>query len=62
MPNTILAQKNDVKITILHTNDTHSQIHPFKSGIYKGYGGIAERAGVINKIRQKEKCIIVRCW
>ena len=59
MPNTILAQKNDVKITILHTNDTHSQIHPFKSGIYKGYGGMAERAGVINKIRQKEKNVLL---
>ena len=59
MPNTILAQKNDIKITILHTNDTHSQIHPFKSGIYKDYGGMAERAGVINKIRQEEKNVLL---
>ncbi len=59
MPNIILAQKNDVKITILHTNDTHSQIHPFKSGIYKDYGGMAERAGVINKIRNEEKNVLL---
>ena len=61
MRNTILAQKNDAKL-LYYTNDTHSQIHPFKSGMYKDYGGMAERAGVINKIRQEEKCIIVRCW
>ena len=59
MPNIILAQRNDVKITILHTNDTHSHIHPFKSGIYKGLGGMAERAGIINKIRQEEKNVIL---
>ena len=59
MPNIILAQKNDVKITILHTNDTHSHIHPFKSGIYKGLGGMAERAGIINKIRQEERNVIL---
>ena len=59
MPNIILAQKNDVKITILHTNDTHSHIHPFKSGIYKGLGGMAERAGIINKIRQEEKNVLL---
>ena len=59
MPNIILAQKNDIKITILHTNDTHSHIHPFKSGIYKGLGGMAERAGIINKIRQEERNVIL---
>ena len=48
------AKNNDIKISILHTNDMHSHIHPFKSGRNKGLGGIAERASIIKKIRKQE--------
>lgn len=42
-------------ITILHTNDTHSQIEPAKTKQTDvAYGGVAERAALIEYFRQKE--------
>tara|TARA_B110000003_G_scaffold130537_2_gene132628 strand:- start:12413 stop:13321 length:909 start_codon:yes stop_codon:yes gene_type:complete len=43
------------QITILHTNDTHSQIEPFDSNHYKyaNKGGISRRALIIEKIRKE---------
>lgn len=40
-------------ITILHTNDTHSQIEPFESNHhrYANKGGVARRAVAIEKVR-----------
>jgi len=58
-PQITLARKNDIKITILHTNDMHSHIHPFKSGRNKGLGGMAQRAGLINSIREKEEHVLL---
>ena len=52
VPQLSFAKQGDLKITILHTNDMHSQIHPFTSGRNKGLGGMAQRAGLINKIRE----------
>lgn len=39
-------------LIILHTNDTHSQIEPFDSGIHKGLGGIERREKYINSVRE----------
>lgn len=41
------------KITILHTNDVHSQIDPLPDNHYKypGLGGFARRATIIEKVR-----------
>ncbi|AZQ45196.1 bifunctional metallophosphatase/5'-nucleotidase [Nonlabens ponticola] len=39
------------KITILHTNDTHSHIEPINGGRNDGRGGVARRAALINKVR-----------
>ncbi|MGB3592426.1 MAG: metallophosphatase [Nonlabens sp.] len=41
------------KITILHTNDTHSHIEPIAGGRNDGRGGAARRAAVINKVRKE---------
>jgi 5'-nucleotidase len=42
----------ETHITILHTNDTHSQIEPLpQGGPYGGDGGVARRATLIEKIR-----------
>ena len=43
----------DVKITILHTNDVHSQIEPFPSNHnrFPNRGGFARRASIFNEIR-----------
>tara|TARA_B100001758_G_scaffold105781_1_gene90632 strand:- start:659 stop:1567 length:909 start_codon:yes stop_codon:yes gene_type:complete len=59
LPNITFARQNNVKITILHTNDMHSHIHPFKSGRNKGLGGIAERANIIKEIRSKEEYVLL---
>ena len=42
----------DIKITILHTNDVHSQIDPFPSNhnLYPNKGGFAKRASLFQKL------------
>ena len=42
-------------VTILHTNDTHSQIEPFETNHhrYAGKGGVAKRAVMIEKVRKE---------
>jgi len=59
LPQISFAQQGDVKITILHTNDMHSHIHPFTSGRNKGLGGMAQRAGLINSIRAQEDHVLL---
>ncbi len=59
LPEASFAKKEDVKITILHTNDMHSHIHPFTNGRNKGLGGMAQRAGIINSIRAKERNVLL---
>ena len=58
-PKIPFSKENDVKITILHTNDMHSHIHPFTTGRNKGLGGMAQRAHLINKIRLQEKHVLL---
>ncbi|MGB5981133.1 MAG: metallophosphatase [Nonlabens sp.] len=41
------------KITILHTNDTHSHIDPIQGGRNDGKGGVARRAALIKKLRNE---------
>ena len=41
------------KITILHTNDTHSHIEPIIGGRNDGRGGVARRAALVNQIRKE---------
>ncbi len=42
-------------ITILHTNDTHSQIDPIPANdrLYPGTGGVARRATLVKRIRKE---------
>jgi 5'-nucleotidase len=49
------------KITILHTNDTHSHIDPFEFDHpkYPNMGGVSRRATVIEKIRTEEKNVLL---
>ena len=49
------------RITILHTNDIHSQLDPFPmdGSKYQGYGGAAPRAELIRQIRSKEKNVLL---
>ncbi len=50
-----------LKLTILHTNDTHSRLEPFPmdGGRNQGLGGVAARAALINKIRQEEEHVLL---
>lgn len=55
---TTLATK---KITLLHTNDTHSHIeaYPADHPLYPSMGGVARRATLVSKIRQEEKNVLL---
>lgn len=54
-------KKSPRKLTILHTNDTHSRIEPFPSDDIRnaGMGGMARRATLINQIRQQEPNLLL---
>ncbi|MCW8896818.1 MAG: metallophosphatase [Flavobacteriales bacterium] len=56
-----ILKKNHTKITILHTNDVHSHIESFPSNDpkYPNMGGAAKRAALIDKIRTKEKNVLL---
>lgn len=48
-----------VQITILHTNDTHSQVEPFESGKNIDRGGYARRMGFIQHERELDPELIL---
>lgn len=49
-----------VKITILHTNDTHSRIDPYpENGPNAGRGGVAARMRLIKQIRATEEHVLL---
>jgi 5'-nucleotidase len=50
------SEQNTVRITILHTNDTHSQVVPQDRN---NMGGFARRLGVINQIRAEEQNVLL---
>ena len=51
-PSSVLAA--DTVITILHTNDTHSQIDPLPANdANAGKGGVARRATVVKRVRKE---------
>ena len=49
------------RLTILHTNDTHSRLDPFPmdGSRNQGLGGVAGRAAHINRIRQEEEHVLL---
>lgn len=49
------------KLTILHTNDTHSRLEPFPmdGGRNQGMGGIVSRARLIKQIREEEEHVLL---
>ena len=61
LPSTTFSKSSQQKITILHTNDTHSRIDPFPDNDAKfaGLGGISKRATLIEKIRSEEKNVLL---
>lgn len=62
MPDYSYASDNKLaKITILHTNDVHSNIEPFPSNHTKfpNRGGVAYRKAIIDKIRAQESNVLL---
>jgi 5'-nucleotidase len=57
----LISGKKSAKITILHTNDTHSNIDPFPGNHAKfpGMGGVSRRHSLIQKIRQEEEHVLL---
>ena len=51
----LAAAKDETLITVLHTNDTHSQIDPIveTDKVHPGQGGVARRATLVKKVRQE---------
>jgi len=56
-----MTRSDEVKVTILHTNDVHSHIDPFPmdGGRNQGKGGAARRAAMIKAIRARETNVLL---
>ena len=60
IPSKAFSDTSELKqLTILHTNDMHSHIHPFENGRNKGVGGMAQRATIIKKIRDEGNQVLL---
>ena len=60
IPSQAFSNTSELKqLTILHTNDMHSHIHPFESGRNKGVGGMAQRATIIKQIRDEGNQVLL---
>ena len=58
---TQLWAANQVKLTILHTNDVHSRIDPYPNDgrTNAGLGGMARRATMVNQVRNQERNVLL---
>ena len=56
-----LEDARTVNLTVLHTNDVHSMVDPIPmdGSKYQGLGGLANRAAIINRIRQTEEHVLL---
>lgn len=56
-----LMAKDQLRLSILHTNDLHSHIDPFplNDARYGGKGGLARIATLVKRIRQEEKNVLL---
>ena len=54
------SETKEQTITILHTNDTHSQVEPLEAGKRDAFcGGYARRMGLIAQMREKDADLIL---
>lgn len=55
------SSKPSARLTILHTNDTHSNIDPFPDNHsrYAGKGGVSRRYELIQKVREEEEYVLL---
>ena len=50
----VVMSLNAQQLTIIHFNDTHSNIDPIRSGELKGRGGVIEQAAYIDSVRKAD--------
>jgi len=52
---------DEIRLVILHTNDTHSRIDPFPmdGGPFQGLGGVARRMSLIRRVRDHHPNVLV---
>ena len=55
----LVSNKELIKLSILHTNDMHSNIEPFTSGRNKGLGGMQQLSSMIKKVRSQEDNVML---
>ncbi len=60
-PSLALGKGKAKRLTILHTNDTHSNIDPFPANHakYPGMGGVSKRHAMIQQIRSEEEHVLL---
>lgn len=60
-PNMVLSNRDELTISILHTNDTHARIDPFPENHpqYANLGGFARRARLVKQIRKTDKHVLL---
>ncbi len=60
-PSFAMNSKRSKRLTILHTNDTHSNIDPFPANHakYPGMGGVSKRYALIQQIRSEEEHVLL---
>ena len=60
-PAMAMEKKDNVRISILHTNDMHSRIDAFPGDDpkYPGLGGMTHLAGEVKRIRSEEKNVLL---
>ncbi|WP_159522791.1 bifunctional metallophosphatase/5'-nucleotidase [Sunxiuqinia indica] len=61
LPYDLLAKQDLESLTILHTNDIHCHIDPFPedNSTYRGRGGLARMAGMINRIKEANDNVLL---
>ncbi len=61
LPNELWAKNDLARLTILHTNDIHSQLEPFSPNDpkYAGKGGLARLSGYIKAVREQEDNVLL---
>lgn len=57
----LAAGNKENKLTVLHTNDTHSHIDPFPENHkkYAGQGGVNRRKSLVDSIRKQEEHVLL---
>ncbi len=54
-----IAARAEGQLTILHTSEHHGTLQPIESGPFKGLGGVARRAALVEKIRKEVKQLLL---